>query len=120
MCSLHPHDAAARGIDEGAIVMLHNTRGAVLAAVRIADDIMPGVVQLPTGAWYDPVDPPAQRPLCRHGNPNVLTRDIGTSSLGQGCSGQITVVQLRKYRGELTPVQAFIPPQPVSYSTEII
>jgi biotin/methionine sulfoxide reductase len=40
----------------------------------------------------------------------VLTLDIGTSSLAQGCSGQITVVQVRKYRGEVTPVQAFIPP----------
>ena len=106
---MHPRDAAARGIDEGAIVMLHNTRGAVLAAVRIADDIMPGVVQLPTGAWYDPVDPLAQRPLCRHGNPNVLTRDIGTSSLGQGCSGQITVVQVSLFTGDVGEVQAFAP-----------
>lgn len=109
VCTMHSIDAAARGIDEGAIVMLHNTRGAVLAAVRIADDIMPGVVQLPTGAWYDPVDPLAQRPLCRHGNPNVLTRDIGTSSLGQGCSGQITVVQVSLFTGDVGEVQAFAP-----------
>ncbi|MFP3449742.1 hypothetical protein, partial [Pseudomonas sp. SIMBA_067] len=61
-------------------------------------------------AWYDPVDATAARPLCRHGNPNVLTLDIGTSSLAQGCSGQITVVQVRKFAGEVTPVQAFIPP----------
>jgi biotin/methionine sulfoxide reductase len=40
----------------------------------------------------------------------VLTLDIGTSSLAQGCSGQITVVQVRKFAGEVTPVQAFIPP----------
>lgn len=120
VCSLHPHDAAARGITDGDIIELYNQRGHVLASARVTESIMPGVVQLPTGAWYDPVDPTALRPLCRHGNPNVLTLDIGTSSLAQGCSGQITVVQLRKYRGELTPVQAFIPPQPVSYSTEII
>ncbi|ADU71880.1 molybdopterin-dependent oxidoreductase [Pantoea sp. At-9b] len=110
VCSLNPQDAARLAIAEGDIIELYNQRGHVLASARITDTIMPGVVQLPTGAWYDPVDPTAARPLCRHGNPNVLTLDIGTSSLTQGCSGQITVVQIRKYVGALTPVQAFIPP----------
>jgi biotin/methionine sulfoxide reductase len=107
---LHPADAAASGINDGDIIELYNARGHVLASARLTESIMRGVVQLPTGAWYDPVDPTALRPLCRHGNPNVLTLDIGTSSLAQGCSGQITVVQVRKYRGEVTPVQAFNPP----------
>ena len=49
---------------------------------------MPGVIRLPTGAWYDPQSDAQGRPLCAHGNPNVLTRDIGTSSLAQGCAGQ--------------------------------
>ncbi len=111
VCRLNSQDAAARGIADGDIIELYNDRGHVLAAARLTDAIMPGVVQLPTGAWYDPVDPTAARPLCRHGNPNVLTLDIGTSSLTQGCSGQITVVQVRKFAGEVTPVQAFIPPQ---------
>ncbi|UXY11211.1 molybdopterin-dependent oxidoreductase [Kosakonia sp. ML.JS2a] len=109
VCMMHPTDAAARGITEGAMIMLHNLRGAVLAAVTLSENIMPGVVQLPTGAWYDPVDPLAARPLCRHGNPNVLTRDIGTSSLGQGCSGQITVVQVSLFTGDVGEVQAFVP-----------
>lgn len=39
-----------------------------------------------TGAWYDPDDPAASAPLERHGNPNVLTADIGTSRLSQGPS----------------------------------
>ncbi len=47
---MHPTDAAARGITEGAMIMLHNLRGAVLAAVTLSENIMPGVVQLPTGA----------------------------------------------------------------------
>ncbi|MGY5954966.1 Biotin/methionine sulfoxide reductase [Kosakonia sp. BK9b] len=109
VCMMHPTDAAARGITEGAIIMLYNLRGAVLAAATLSENIMPGVVQLPTGAWYDPVDPLAARPLCRHGNPNVLTRDIGTSSLGQGCSGQITVVQVSLFTGDVGDVQAFAP-----------
>lgn len=109
VCTLHPQDAQARGIVDGDIVRISNQRGALLASVAVTAAIMPGVVQLPTGAWYDPVDPLAEIPLCRHGNPNVLTLDIGTSSLAQGCSGQITVVEVVRFDGELPDVQAFTP-----------
>jgi len=115
VCRLHPGDAAARGIADGDIVRLFNRRGACLAAVRVTDDVMPGVVQLPTGAWYDPDDPTAARPMCVHGNPNVLTRDVGTSSLAQGSSGQLTAVQVERYEGPLAPVRAFEPPDPVGW-----
>ncbi len=54
---MHPDDAAARGIADGDIIRLFNARGACLAGVRVTDGIRRGVVQLPTGAWYDPVDP---------------------------------------------------------------
>ncbi|MOA63898.1 Trimethylamine-N-oxide reductase 1 precursor [compost metagenome] len=78
---------------------------------------MPGVAQLPTGAWYDPVeDASGQVTLCGHGNPNILTRDAGTSSLAQGCSGQLTSVQVERFDGALPPIRAFDPPaaQPAS------
>jgi biotin/methionine sulfoxide reductase len=107
---MHPDDAAARGIAEGDIVRLFNERGACLAAVRVTDGIRAGVVQLPTGAWYDPADPMEDAPLCVHGNPNVLTRDVGTSALAQGCTGQLTTVQVELFRGNLPPIQAFEPP----------
>ncbi|WFC65568.1 Asp-tRNA(Asn)/Glu-tRNA(Gln) amidotransferase GatCAB subunit C [Achromobacter denitrificans] len=110
VCSLHPRDAAERGIAEGDVVRLFNARGACLAAARLTEDIRPGVVQLPTGAWYDPEDADAQRPLCVHGNPNVLTRDVGTSSLAQGCSGQLTAVQVERYTGPAHPIRAHEPP----------
>ena len=103
-------DAAERGIAEGDVVRLFNARGACLAAARLTEDIRPGVVQLPTGAWYDPEDADAQRPLCVHGNPNVLTRDVGTSSLAQGCSGQLTAVQVERYTGPAHPIRAHEPP----------
>ena len=70
---IHPRDAAARGIGEGDIVRLYNDRGACLAGAVLSDALRPGVVQLSTGAWYDPDDPAADKPLCVHGNPNVLT-----------------------------------------------
>lgn len=50
------------------------------------------------------------RPLCAHGNPNVLTLDRGTSSLAQGCTGQRTVIEVERYEGEVPPIRAFDPP----------
>ncbi|MBR0670060.1 molybdopterin guanine dinucleotide-containing S/N-oxide reductase [Neoroseomonas soli] len=107
---IHPADAAARDIAEGDIVRLFNGRGACLAAAAISKALRPGVVQLSTGAWYDPEDPQADRPLCVHGNPNVLTRDVGTSRLAQGTTGQLTAVQVERFDGELPPVRAWDPP----------
>ena len=114
VCSMHPRDAASRGIAEGDIVRLFNARGACLASARLTDQVMAGVVQLPTGAWYDPGTDAQGRPLCRHGNPNVLTRDQGTSSLTQGCSGQLTAVQMERFDEPLPKMQAFEPPVAVA------
>ncbi|MEN4930934.1 molybdopterin-dependent oxidoreductase [Erwinia billingiae] len=110
VCSMHPRDAQQQGIAEGDVVEITNPRGTVLASVTLSEKVRTGVVQLPTGAWYDPVDPLAEQPTCRHGNPNVLTLDIGTSGLSQGCTGQITVVQIRRFTGEPPAVRAFEPP----------
>jgi biotin/methionine sulfoxide reductase len=108
---MHPDDAAARGVADGDIIRLFNARGACLAAVRLTTDIRQGVVQLPTGAWYDPADPEEDKPLCVHGNPNVLTPDAGTSSLAQGCTGQLTAIEVERFTGNLPPIQAFDPPE---------
>ncbi len=89
---INPNDAAARGITEGDLVRLFNPRGACLAVAVLSPDVRPGVAQICTGAWYDPDDPAGDDPLCVHGNPNVLTRDIGTSALAQGCTGQLPIL----------------------------
>jgi len=107
---IHPQDAAARGIGEGDIVRLYNDRGACLAGAVLSEALRPGVVQLATGAWYDPEDPAAGRPFCVHGNPNVLTRDAGTSRLAQGCTGQLALVEIERFDGPLPPIRAFDPP----------
>ena len=107
---IHPQDAAARGISDGDIVRLYNDRGACLAGAVLSEALRPGVVQLSTGAWYDPGDPAAEKPLCVHGNPNVLTRDAGTSHLAQGCSGQLSLVEAERYDVPLPRVKAFDPP----------
>ena len=110
VCRLNPRDAAPRGIAEGDIVRLYSSRGACLASAMLTDDIMPGVVQLPTGAWYDPGVDVRGRALCVHGNPNALTRDVGTSSLAQGCSGQLTAIEVERFADALPPIRAFDPP----------
>ncbi|MDP2323709.1 MAG: hypothetical protein Q8N51_06725, partial [Gammaproteobacteria bacterium] len=61
-------------------------------------------------AWYDPADAEEENPLCVHGNPNVLTRDVGTSALAQGCTGQLTTVEAERFDGNLPPIQAYDPP----------
>jgi biotin/methionine sulfoxide reductase len=107
---MHPADAAARGIADGDVVRVFNARGACLAGVMVSDEVMRGVVQLSTGAWYDPEEPGVEGSLCKHGNPNVLTRDRGTSRIGQGPSAHTTLVEVEKFEGTPPPVTAFDPP----------
>ncbi|MBJ7477873.1 molybdopterin-dependent oxidoreductase [Rhodococcus sp. (in: high G+C Gram-positive bacteria)] len=107
---MHPDAAAARGVSAGDVVRVFNDRGACLAGVIVDSDLRSDVVQLSTGAWYDPLDPADPDSLCVHGNPNVLTPDIGTSSLSHGCTGQHVLVQIEKFGEVLPPVKAFDPP----------
>ena len=117
---INPEDAAQRGIAEGDVIKLFNERGACLAGAILSDDVMAGVIQLSTGAWYDPETPGDPRSLCKHGNPNVLTRDVGTSTLGQGPTAHSTLVQVARFDGPLPPVTAFDPPEflPVGHNTK--
>lgn len=104
---INPGDAAARGIADGALVRLYNDRGACLAIARHDDGLKPGVATLPTGAWYDPDD---DRGVERHGNPNVLSLDIGTSSLAQGPSAQSCLVEIEPHAEEAPEVMSFTLP----------
>ena len=107
---LHPDDAAARGIADGDVVRLFNDRGTCLAGAVVTAAVRPGVVRLPTGAWYDPVGADGQKGLCRHGNPNVLTLDKGTSRLAQGPSAHTCLVEVERFEGTAPAVMAFRPP----------
>ncbi len=103
-------DASSRGINEGDIVKLFNDRGACLAGVNINDNIRPGVVQISTGAWYDPEDTKNLKTICKHGNPNVLTKDKGTSKLGQGPIAHSCLIEVELVKDKISPVTAFDPP----------
>ncbi|MDX1385632.1 MAG: molybdopterin dinucleotide binding domain-containing protein, partial [Thermoanaerobaculia bacterium] len=107
---IHPEDAAARGIADGDVVRIWNDRGACLAGAVVSRGIRPGVVQLATGAWYDPLEPGRIGTLDVHGNPNVLTRDVGSSKLAQGPTAHTALVEVERFEGEAPPIRVFAPP----------
>jgi biotin/methionine sulfoxide reductase len=107
---INPSDAAKRGIRDGDLVRVFNDRGAILAGAIVSGERRAGVVQISTGAWYDPLEPGVIGSLDKHGNPNVLTLDKGTSRLAQGCSAQSALVEVEKYLGLTLEVTAFVPP----------
>jgi biotin/methionine sulfoxide reductase len=104
---INPNDAAARGISDGDIVKLFNGRGNCLAAAVLDHGVREGVMQLATGAWFEPDEPSADKANCIHGNPNILTRDIGTSQLAQGSTGQLTKVDVERLADEAPAVRIF-------------
>lgn len=108
---MHPSDASSRGVGDGDVVRVFNDRGSCLAGVVIDEAIRPLVVQLSTGAWYDPLDPSDPDSMCVHGNPNVLTSDAGTSSLARGSSGAAVLVEVEKFSGPLPPLRVHEPPK---------
>ncbi|MGE5285940.1 MAG: molybdopterin guanine dinucleotide-containing S/N-oxide reductase [Micromonosporaceae bacterium] len=105
---LNPDDAAARGLHDGDLVRIFNDRGACLAGLAVDEAVRPGVAQLSTGAWYDP--DPAVPGFCRHGNPNVLTADRPSSTLSQGCTGQLALVEIEPYHGVPPELSVTQPP----------
>ncbi|MCM2477263.1 molybdopterin-dependent oxidoreductase [Rhizobium sp. CG5] len=95
---VNPQDAARFGIGQDQTVRLWNERGQCLATADVADSVRPGVVVLPTGAWFTPT---GNNGLEISGNPNVLTLDVPTSKFGQGCSAHTCIVSIEPYVGEV-------------------
>lgn len=113
--TLHPDDAEARGIENNDLVRVFNDRGATLASARLSKGIRPSVVRLPTGAWFDPDE---KSGLDKHGNPNVLTPDRGTSRLAQGPIAHSALVEVELYTDEAPSVTAFdLPPLDTAKTT---
>ncbi len=50
---LHPEDAAARELEDGASALVHSAAGSVTATVELTDRLRPGVVSLPHGFGHD-------------------------------------------------------------------
>ncbi len=68
---INPVDAAARGIRDSEMVDVYNARGRIRIPAKVTERIMPGVVNVSQGAWYDPDENGVDRGGCA----NVLTKD---------------------------------------------
>jgi anaerobic dimethyl sulfoxide reductase subunit A len=90
---INPLDAAARGICDGDLVRVWNDRGELVISARLTPRILPGVVDIPQGAWWQPdVDG-----LDRGGNINVLTSHRWTP-LAFGTTQHTIMVEVEKFR----------------------
>jgi len=83
-------DARVRGIKDGDMARIFNDRGEVVIPAQVTERIMPGVVDIPQGAWYNP----DERGVDRGGCANVLTRDEHSPG-GAFCSNTC-LVQVEK------------------------
>lgn len=88
---INPVDAAIRGIKDGDMVRIFNDRGAIELTCRITKRMMPGVVDVPQGAWWDP----DARGVDRGGAINVLTSERLTP-LAFGNAQHTIMVQVQK------------------------
>jgi len=68
---INPVDAAVRGIVDGDEVLVFNDRGRLAIRAWLTERIMPGVVCIFEGGWYEP----DEKGVCRGGCVNVLTYD---------------------------------------------
>ncbi len=106
--TIHPQDAHERGIADGDTVRVWNQRGQVLAGAVVTAGIKPGVICIHEGAWPD-LDLAANG-ICKNGAVNVLTKDLPSSKLGNGCAGNTALAWLEKYSGPTLALTAFDPP----------
>ena len=106
---IHPDDARRLSIADRSTVRLWNDRGQCLAAARVTELVRPGVLNLPTGAWYTPVDN-TELALDDAGNPNVLTLDVGTSGFGQGCSAHTCLVAVEPWTAGVSRPPSLLDP----------
>ena len=84
--SINTADAQARGIKDGDMVRVFNDRGEMIIPAKLTESIMPGVVDIPQGAWHDPDENGVDRGGCA----NILTKDI-ISPAGSFCSNTALV-----------------------------
>lgn len=88
--SINSLDAKSRKIKDGDHVRIFNDRGQMVLPARVCERIMPGVVEIPQGAWYEPDDKGVDRGGCA----NVLTND--EISPGGAFASNTALVQIEK------------------------
>ena len=84
-------DAEKRGITDGDWVRVFNNRGEMIVPCRVTPRIMPGVVDIPSGAWWTP----DESGIDRRGAVNVLTSERLTP-LAHGNAQHTIMIQVVK------------------------
>ncbi|MFW6081091.1 MAG: molybdopterin-dependent oxidoreductase [Desulfosalsimonas sp.] len=87
---INTRDAAARDIKDGDGVLVYNDRGTVSLPAFLTERIMPGVVAIFEGSWYEPDENGVDRGACA----NTLTRD--EYSGGGACVMNTSLVEIKK------------------------
>lgn len=87
-------DARARGVGKGDLVRVYNSRGQTVLPAEVTQRIMPGVVNIPEGAWlsFD------ESGVDRGGSANLLTKDA--KSPGGAFCTNTALVQVEKWMKE--------------------
>ncbi|WP_159565666.1 DMSO/selenate family reductase complex A subunit [Budvicia diplopodorum] len=88
---MNPIDAKKRAISEGDQVRIYNDRGVSIIPVEVTSRVMPGVVAMRAGAWWNP----DKDGIDRGGCPNVLT-SARMTALAKGNSHQTLLVEVKK------------------------
>jgi anaerobic dimethyl sulfoxide reductase subunit A len=90
---INPIDAEERGIKDGDMVRIFNQRGTIFLPCRISKKMMPGVVDIPQGAWWAP----DKKGHDHGGSINTLTSERWTP-LAFGTAQHTIMVQVAKAR----------------------
>ncbi|MDQ7818545.1 MAG: DMSO/selenate family reductase complex A subunit [Melioribacteraceae bacterium] len=88
---INPVDALERNVEDGDEVKVFNDRGTIIIKCRVTKRILPGVVDIPQGAWWTP----DKNGIDRRGCINVLTSEKWTP-LAFGNAQHTIMVQLEK------------------------
>jgi len=90
---INPVDAEPRGVKNGDIVLIYNDRGTIAVPAWVTKRIIPGVVAMPEGAWYDPDEEGIDRGGCA----NTLTKD--EMSEGGAAALKTCLVEVKAEKG---------------------
>jgi anaerobic dimethyl sulfoxide reductase subunit A len=88
---INPVDALERNVEDGDEVKVFNDRGTIIIKCRVTKRILPGVIDIPQGAWWTP----DKNGIDRRGCINVLTSEKWTP-LAFGNAQHTIMVQLEK------------------------
>ncbi|MHA1233693.1 MAG: molybdopterin-dependent oxidoreductase [Promethearchaeota archaeon] len=87
---INPVDAESRGIQEGDEILVYNDRGKLTIKAWLTERIIPGVISIFEGAWYNP----DENGIDRGGCVNTLTKDAyspGGASALKSCLVEMKV-----------------------------